>query len=219
MKETSLSAQIEQMVRSKVSEFSQANEYALNKKELPIGVSNRHIHLSPSAVERLFGAHYKLKVLKGLSQPGQYACEETLTLIGPKGRIDKVRILGPARGDTQVEISLYDGYTLGIKPPIRNSGDINGTPGIVIQGPKGQLTLDKGVICAARHIHMHTDDAVKFGVEHGEKVNVQVEGTRGLILNNILVRVSENYSLEMHIDLDEANAGNIKNGQVGVLLK
>lgn len=187
--------------------------------EVPIGVSNRHIHLSPAAVERLFGAGYTLRKKSDLLQPGQYACEETLTLIGPRGRIDHVRILGPARGDTQVEISLYDGFTLGVNPPIRNSGDLEGTPGITLQGPRGGLMIDKGLICAARHIHMHPSDASCLGVVDGELVKVQMPGVRGLIMDHVLVRVSESYKLQMHIDLDEANAANVRNGQMGLLLR
>jgi putative phosphotransacetylase len=186
---------------------------------IPIGVSNRHVHLSPEAVDRLFGSRDALTKLKDLSQPGQFACNETITLIGPKGKIDRVRILGPARGETQVEISLFDGFALGITPPVRDSGDIEGTPGITIQGPRGQLTLNKGVICASRHIHMHTSDAARLGVENGQRVSVRIDGPRGIVLDNVLIRSSEKYRLEMHIDLDEANAGNVKNGQTGVLLK
>jgi len=187
--------------------------------EIPIGVSNRHVHLSAAAVERLFGNKYALTKFKDLSQPGQFAANETLSLIGPKGRLDRVRILGPARGDTQVEISLFDGFALGVAPPIRDSGDIEGTPGLTLQGPRGQLTIGKGVICAARHIHMNPSDAERFGVRNGQRVQVRVGGLRGLTMDNVLIRVSDRFRLEMHIDLDEANAGHIKNGDIGVLLK
>ncbi|HYK73537.1 MAG TPA: phosphate propanoyltransferase [Pseudoneobacillus sp.] len=187
--------------------------------EVPIAVSNRHVHLSKEHVERLFGRNYQLNKWKDLSQPGQFASKETVILIGPKGRIEKVRVLGPARGDTQVEISLYDGFTLGVTPPIRDSGDIDGTPSIIIQGPRGQLKVEQGLICAARHIHMHPDDAAQFNVSNGERVQVNVFGPRGVIFDNVLIRVSPRYKLEMHIDLDEANAAQIKNGQLGVLLK
>lgn len=187
--------------------------------EVPIAVSNRHVHLSKEHVEKLFGRNYQLNKLKDLSQPGQFASKETVTLIGPKGKIEKVRVLGPARGETQVEISLYDGFTLGVTPPIRDSGDIVGTPSIVIQGPRGQLKVDHGLICAARHIHMHPDDADYFDVSNGERVQVRVSGPRGVTFDNVLIRVSPKYKLEMHIDLDEANAAQIKNGHLGVLLK
>lgn len=186
-------------------------------QEIPIGVSNRHVHLSPQAVERLFGHRAQLTKLRDLSQPGQFACEETVTLIGPKGRIDRVRILGPARGDTQVEISLFDGYTLGITPPIRDSGNIENTPGIILQGPRGQLRIERGVICASRHIHMHPQDAERFGVKHGQRVQVRFGGSRGITMDHVLIRVSERYRLEMHIDLDEANAGNLTNDSKGII--
>jgi putative phosphotransacetylase len=188
------------------------------KLEVPIAVSNRHIHLSKEHVERLFGRDYQLNKLKDLSQPGQFACKETVTLIGPKGKLEKVRVLGPARGDTQIEISLFDGYTLGITPPIRDSGDIEGTPSVTIQGPRGQLKVDQGLICAARHIHMNPDDASHFQVTNGQRVQVKVTGQRGMIFENVLIRVSPKYKLEMHIDVDEANAAQIKNGQLGVLI-
>lgn len=187
----------------------------LKSKMVPIAASNRHVHLSPEHLERLFGRGYQLNKLKDLSQPNQFAAKETVTLIGPKGKIPNVRILGPARGSTQVEVSLFDGYTLGIKPPIRNSGDLKGSAGIIIQGPRGQISIDEGLICAARHIHMHTSDGEAFGLTDGEIVQVKVDGERGVIFSNVLVRVSPKYKLEMHLDLDEANAANITNGQLG----
>jgi putative phosphotransacetylase len=185
---------------------------------VPIAASNRHIHLSPEHVERLFGKGYQLTKQKDLSQPGQFAAKETVTLIGPEGKIANVRVLGPARGKTQVEVSLYDGYTLGVKPPIRNSGDIKDSESITIQGPRGQITIPEGLICAARHIHMHTSDSEAFGVCDGELVQVKVDGPRGVIFSNVLIRVSPKYKLEMHIDIDEANAANIQNGQLGEII-
>lgn len=190
-----------------------------NSKKIPIAVSNRHIHLSQKHLERLFGSGYKLNILKDLSQPRQYAAKETVTLIGPKGKINNVRILGPTRGETQVEVSLFDGFTLGVAPPVRASGDIEGTSPIIIQGPRGQIHIEKGLLCAQRHIHMHTDDAALFGVEDGQYVQIKVSGQRGLIFDQVLIRVSPKYLLEMHIDIDEANAALIKNGYLGDLLK
>ncbi|UCZ52768.1 phosphate propanoyltransferase [Bacillus shivajii] len=189
------------------------------KDEIPIAVSNRHVHLSEEALERLFGKNYQLRKLKDLSQPGQYACEETVTVIGPKGRITKVRILGPARGESQVEVSLTDGRTLGIDPPIRNSGDIEGTPGVTLLGPRGRLQMDKGLICARRHIHMHPSDAEAFQVNDRDVVSVKVDGERGITYDNTLIRVSPKYRLEMHIDFDEANAGAIGKNQTGKLFR
>ena len=187
-------------------------------RQIPIAASNRHIHLSPEHVDRLFGKGHQLNKLKDLSQPNQFAAKETVTLIGPKGKIQNVRVLGPARGSTQVEVSLFDGFTLGVKPPIRNSGDIKGSEAITIQGPRGQVTINEGLICAARHIHMHTSDGESFGVSDGDRVQVKVEGERGVIFSNVLIRVSPKYKLEMHIDIDEANAANIKNGQIGEIV-
>ncbi|MGG1675331.1 phosphate propanoyltransferase [Neobacillus sp. NRS-1170] len=189
-----------------------------NVKQVPIAASNRHIHLSPEHVERLFGRGYQLNKLKDLSQPNQFAAKETVTLIGPKGKIPNVRVLGPSRGNTQVEVSLFDGFTIGVKPPVRNSGDIKGSESITIQGPRGQITINEGLICAARHIHMHTSDGEAFGVEDGDVVQVKVDGPRGITFSNVLIRVSPKYKLEMHIDLDEANAANIKNGQLGEIV-
>jgi putative phosphotransacetylase len=187
-------------------------------KHVPIAASNRHIHLSAGHVERLFGKGYQLNKLKDLSQPNQYAAKETVTLIGPKGKIQNVRVLGPARGSTQVEVSLFDGFTLGVKPPIRNSGDIKDSESITIQGPRGQITVNEGLICAARHIHMHTIDGDSYGVSDGDLVQVKVDGPRGVIFSNVLIRISPKYKLEMHIDIDEANAASIKNGQIGEIV-
>lgn len=185
--------------------------------EVPIGVSNRHIHLSQEDVYRLFGRGYQLNKLKDLSQPGQFAAKETVTLIGPKGKIKDVRILGPSRSETQIEVSLYDGYTLGIKPPIRHSGDIIGSPGVTVQGPRGRMHLTQGLICASRHIHMHSSDALKFGVVDGELVSVEIYSARPITFHEVLIRVSPTYKLEMHIDLDEANAAGIQNGDIGII--
>ncbi|MFJ7726378.1 phosphate propanoyltransferase [Neobacillus sp. NPDC097160] len=188
-------------------------------KQVPIAASNRHIHLAPEHVERLFGRGYQLQKLKDLSQPNQFAAKETVSLIGQKGKIQNVRVLGPARGSTQVEVSLFDGFTLGVNPPIRNSGDIKGSESITIQGPRGQITINEGLICAARHIHMHPSDGDAFGVSDGDLVQVKVDTDRGVIFSNVLIRISPKYKLEMHIDLDEANAANIKNGQLGEIVE
>lgn len=187
--------------------------------KLPIALSNRHVHLSTEHIEILFGKGYELKKLKDLSQPGQFACEEKVDLVGPKRTIKGVRVLGPARGNTQVEVSLADGFTLGINPPIRDSGDLDNTPGGKLVGPKGEVELEKGIIAAARHIHMHSDDAIKFGVKDKEKVKIKVDGERGLIFDNVLVRVSPSYALEMHVDVDEGNGCGVKNGTLVELIK
>jgi putative phosphotransacetylase len=187
-------------------------------KKVPVGVSARHIHLSQEHIEILFGKGYELKVLKDLSQPGQYAAEETVAVVGPKGRFDKVRILGPARSKTQLEISRTDSYALGIPAPVRESGDIAGTPGVKIIGPAGEIEIEEGVIVAARHIHFHTEDAKKWGIEDKQKLRVRVIGERPLIFEDVIARVSDQFALDMHIDTDEANAAGVKNGGEAIIL-
>ena len=185
----------------------------LKQPGIVAGVSNRHVHLSREDVEILFGEGYQLTPIKDLGQPGQFACQETVIIVGPKGAIEKVRVLGPERKETQIEISLTDAFKLGVRPPVRDSGDLDGTPGIVIVGPKGSVIKEKGVIIAKRHIHMHTSDAEKYGVKDKDivKVLVEKEGRR-LIFDDVLIRVSEKYALEFHVDTDEANAALLKTG-------
>ena len=163
-------------------------------------------------MDALFGPGSELTVKKMLGQPGQYASEETVTIRGPKGELSRVRVLGPLRAQTQVEISIADGFTLGVKPPVRESGQLKDTPGIEIIGPCGSVKKDSGVIAALRHVHMTPEDAARFGVEDGQYIQTEIEGLRGAILCNVLVRVSDKYALEMHIDVEEANALGVKNG-------
>ncbi len=187
-------------------------------KIVPIGVSARHIHLSPEHIAVLFGKDYELNVLKPLSQPGQFAAKETVAIEGPKGKFDKVRILGPARGSTQIEISRTDAFALGINPPVRQSGDIEGTPGVKVIGPAGFVELERGVIVAARHIHFHTSDAEKWGISDKQLLKVRVNGERPLIFEQVLARVSDHFALDMHIDTDEANAAGVKTGDTAEIL-
>lgn len=189
------------------------------RKELPIALSNRHVHLSKEHIEILFGEGYELTKMKDLSQPGQYACEEKVDIVGPKGTLKGVRVLGPARNKTQVEVSLSDGFKLGVVPPVRDSGDLAGSPGAKIVGPKGEVEIEEGIIAAARHIHMHTTDAEEFGVKDKDRVKVRVGGERGLVFENVLVRVNPNYALEMHVDIEEGNAALVKNGTIVELIK
>ncbi len=194
----------------------------MKKVELPVvvGVSNRHLHLSREDVEILFGSGYQLTPTKDLGQPGQFACKETVTIVGPKGSIENVRVLGPERKETQVEVSLTDCFKLGVNPPVRDSGDLEGTPGIEIVGPNGKVAKERGVIVAKRHIHMHTSDAEKFGVKDKEIVMVTVEhGDRKIIFDDVLIRVNEKFALEFHVDTDEANAAGLKNGDNVYVLK
>ncbi|MEH7886982.1 phosphate propanoyltransferase [Bacillus sp. JJ1609] len=179
---------------------------------IPVGVSNRHIHLKQEDLEKLFGQGYELTVAKELSQPGEFAANETVKVTGPKGEFPSVRILGPVRKFTQLEISRTDAFSLGVNAPLRSSGNIEGTPGIKLSGPKGELEIHEGVIVAERHIHMTPDDAAKFAVSDGEYVSVKAEGERSLVFHQVLIRVKESYALDMHIDTDEANASGLKNG-------
>ena len=180
---------------------------------VPVGVSNRHIHLTQEHVEILFGKGYQITPFKDLSQPGQYACKEQLTIIGPSLRpIEGVRVLGPTRKSSQVEISRTDSYVLKVKPPVRESGDIAGSAPITIIGPKGVVTLKEGCIIANRHIHMSLDDAAKFGVKDGDYVDVLVEGERKTMFYDVQIRANAAFRLEMHIDTDDANAAGIGNG-------
>ncbi len=186
--------------------------------KLPIAMSNRHIHLSKEDLEKIFGEGYELKKMKDLSQPGQYACEEVVEVVGPKGSMS-ARILGPTRPSTQVEVSVTDCFKLGISPIVRQSGDVEGTPGLKLVGPNGEVELSEGVIVAARHIHMHTDDAERFGVNDKDIVSVRTEGIRGLVFENVLVRAHQDFALEMHVDVEEGNAAGIKNGDLVELIK
>jgi len=189
------------------------------KNQLPIAMSNRHIHLSTDDLKILFGEGYELTKKKDLSQPGQYAAEEKVDVVGPKGTLKGIRVLGPVRSNTQIEISKTDSFSLGIFPPVRDSGDIEETPGAKIVGPKGEIEITKGVIIASRHIHMHPNDAKEFGLKDKDRVQVNVKGERGLTYDNVLVRVREDFALEMHVDIDEGNAAGVKNGDLVEIIK
>ena len=184
---------------------------AYHTYKIPIGVSNRHIHVSQKDLEALFGKGYNLTKKSDLKQPGQYACEETVTIRGPKGELERVRILGPVRMQSQVEISKTDSFRLGITPPIRESGCLSGTPGLEIIGPKGVILLSEGAIIALRHIQMTPRQAKVMGVWDKAVVEVETFGERHGILGDVLVRVSPQFSLEMHVDVDEANACALSN--------
>ena len=188
--------------------------------DIPVGVSNRHIHLSKPDLETLFGKGYELQPLKDLSQPGQYACKETLTVIGPSLRpIEKVRVLGPVRSSTQVEISRTDSFTLKVKPPVRPSGETAGSATVTIAGPKGVITVPECCIIANRHIHMSMSDAARFGVKDGDFVTVDASGERKTRWYDVQIRANDAFRLEMHIDTDDANAAGIKNGDRVTIVK
>jgi acetate kinase len=182
-----------------------------------VEISAHHIHLTQEHVEALFGKGHQLTKHADLSQPGQYACKEQLTIVGPKGRIERVRILGPARKYSQVEIAMTEQFKLGIHPPIRESGDIADTPGCTLESPSGSVQIDRGVICALRHVHMSPEDALRYGVRDKSFVRVRIEGDRELIFGDVLVRVDPSFKLAMHIDTDEGNAANVKTGAQGYI--
>lgn len=176
------------------------------KSGIPVGVSNRHVHLSQADQNVLFGEGYQMTVMKELSQPGQYAYKETVTICGPKGAIEKVRILGPVRSKTQVEVLAGDAFKLGVVSQTKLSGDLHGTPGIAIIGPKGSVQTAEGLMVAQRHIHMSPKDAQRFGVHDGQVVGIEVSGLRGGIYKNVAVRANDASVLECHVDTEEANA-------------
>lgn len=192
---------------------------AAEHAKIPIEVSARHAHLSQPTIEKLFGPGYQLRERADLSQHGQYSAQEVVTLIGPRGRIEKVRLMGPARAQDQVEISRSDEFTLGIDAPVRTSGDLRNTPGIVIEGPAGRVTLTSGVICARRHIHMNPADAARLGVHDHQSVNVRIDGDgRDLVFGEVVVRVDPTFTLALHLDTDEANAAGVSRGDVAELV-
>lgn len=213
------SATIAEMVKKVITEMQEAPAPSADMA-VPVGISNRHIHLSHADVEALFGPGYNLTPLKPLSQPGQYACKETLTIIGPSLRpIENVRVLGPERKRSQVEISCTDSYTLKVKPPVRESGNIAGSAPITIVGPQGVVTLEEGCIIANRHIHMSPKDGARFAVQDGDTVTVEAIGTRRTRFYDVQIRIHDDFCLEMHVDTDDANAVGLKNGATVTIVK
>ena len=213
-------ATIATLVKKVISEINEGSPIEKANNAVPIGVSNRHIHLSHADVETLFGTGYTLTPIKELSQPGQYACRETLTIIGPSLRpIENVRVLGPERKQSQVEISCTDSYTLKVKPPVRESGNIAGSAPITIVGPRGVVTLKEGCIIANRHIHMSPADGERFALSDGDTVTVEATGTRRTRFYDVQIRVHKDFRLEMHIDTDDANAVGLGNGATVMIVK
>lgn len=184
------------------------------EKYVPVAISNRHVHLCRADVEKLFGNGYQLHLSKKISQPGQFACEEKIKLIGPKGSISDVRVLGPERKQTQVEILYTDSFKLGIKPVVHMSGDLIGTPGIQLCGPSGVVELDSGVIISARHLHMSCEEAGAYGFKEGDAIKIRKQGVRVSVYDNVIVRTGKEHSLEVHLDTDEGNAAAITCGEI-----
>ena len=189
------------------------------KTILPITMSDIHVHLEARHVETLFGQGRVLTHWYDLTIPGQFACRESVEVVGPKGRVAGAVVVGPPRRQTQVEISLGNAFVLGIDPPLRESGRLEGTPGATLVGTAGKVELESGVIVAARHIHMHPRDSREYGVSDGERLRVRVPGDRGLVFEQVVVRVSEEQALEMHVDLEEGRAAGVKDFQLVELLR
>lgn len=191
------------------------------ENQVLVEISARHVHVSQEDLETLFGKGYDLTVKKELSQPGQFACEERVKVIGTKGEFPAVSILGPCRKDTQVELSLTDARSIGVAAPVRESGDIEGSGVCKLVGPAGEVELTKGVIAAKRHIHATTADAEKMGLTNGEIVSVEIPTSNGrnLTFGDVVVRVSDSYALAMHIDTDEANAAGMAPNTMGTVIK
>jgi len=186
-----------------------------DKRFVPVGVSNRHLHLSPEHLEMLFGRGYQLTPYRNLIQPGQYATKETLTLVaGGGGVLENVRIIGPPRSNTQIELLLSDSIKLKIEAPVRISGDIKRTPGITIVGKKGSVTIDEGVIIAARHLHLSLEEAADFGLKDGQTISARSIGPRAVVFENVVVRSGKAHRMEFHIDVDEASACCVSSGDM-----
>ncbi|SFC18662.1 phosphate propanoyltransferase [Clostridium uliginosum] len=204
---------IEKIVRAVTSAvLKELNKY--DDSLVPVGISNKHIHLGLKELEVLFGEGYKPNIMKELKQPGQYAYDETVEAIGPKGFFERIRVLGPLREATQLEVSISDKIKLGVDAPIRQSGKLDGTPGITLRGPRGEIKIDSGVIVASRHIHLSSAYANKYGYKDGELVCVDSYGPRKVTFHNVLIRVCDDYIPEMHVDIEEANASGLKNGDM-----
>ena len=187
--------------------------------EVKIGLSNKHLHLQKEHIEILFGKGHELTPTKPLVQPGQFACEEKVDIVGPKNTLKGIRVLGPARPETQVEVATTDARTLGIKAPVRESGKLEGTPGCKIVGPCGEVEIDHGVIVALRHVHLSPAQAEEAGVKDKDIVSIKIEGERGLVFNNVLVRSGDAHEREVHLDTDEGNAAGCGPDAVCTIIK
>jgi propanediol utilization protein len=208
------------MITETIYKEIKPKEELSNLFSIPVEISNHHVHLTRNSLDVLYGKGYELTKLRDLSQPGEFASNERVTLIGVNMKvIEKVRILGPIREYTQAELSITDGYFLGLDLPTRISGNVKGSPPITIIGPKGVLTFSEGAIRAARHIHMTPKDAEYYQVKNGDRVKVEVSGEHGVIYKDVVIRVSEKSKLDFHLDTDEANAANIKGTGLARILK
>ena len=212
MTETLNRNQLETLVKESMTRMGSTPTEEDQELGISVGISNRHIHLCQEDVEALFGSGYQLTMKKWLKQPGQYATAETVTIVGPKGSLANVRVLGPTREKSQLEISKTDSFALGVKAPINESGDLTHAGAVCVLGPKGMVTLKQNVIVAKRHIHMSPMDAAKFNVVNKQLVAIKTSGEREMIFMDTVIRVDDNFRLECHLDTDEANAASLKNG-------
>lgn len=187
--------------------------------KVPVGLSNKHLHLTEEHIEVLFGKGHKLTPKKNLVQPGQFASEEKVDIVGPKGTLKGIRVLGPARPQTQIELAMTDARTIGIKAPIRESGKLDGTPGCKLIGPEGEVELESGVMIAQRHVHLSPEQAKEAGVKDKDIVSLKVEGERGLTFDNVLVRSGDTHEKECHLDTDEGNAAGLGPDAVAEIIK
>lgn len=208
----SIVREITAKVAAGMAQQQELHQQSVCADPIPVGISNRHVHLSRIHIDLLFGSGYELKSKNPLSQPGQYAAEEVVLLAGPKGTIEKVRVLGPSRKSTQVELLAGDLFKLGISAPIRESGKLDDAADVTIVGPKGAVVAQKSAIIAKRHIHMTPEDAEHYSVHDSQIVSVDIGGERSVTFGEVVVRVSPDFKLELHLDTEEANTASLKNG-------
>lgn len=206
------------MCNQSYSKLREINFDDYKDRQVPIGISNRHVHVCQEDLERLFGKGYELTPKKDLSQPGQFACEECVDVVGPKGTLAKVRILGPVRPETQVELAQTDARKIGVNAKLRESGVLDGTEGCKLVGPKGEIELEKGCIVAHLHIHFHTDEAAKMGIKDRQLLTVLVRGQKNVLFCDVIARVGDKMKLDFHLDTDEANAALVGPNAVGIIL-
>lgn len=213
-------AQIEHIAREVIRQIQSASQPVGQEARAVVGVSVRHVHLTRDTVAALFGPGHEIQKMRDLYQPGQFAAKETVTVVGPRMRaIERVRVLGPLRNHTQVELSRTDGFTLGQELPVRGSGDITGTPSATLVGPYGAITLREGAIRADRHVHMSPEEAAQFRFQNGEIVKGVVLGDKELVFGRVRIRVTSGFKMEFHIDTDDANAADLSCGDEVVLVK
>ena len=201
-----------------VAKIKELNLDDYKEMQVPVGISNKHVHVCQADLDVLFGEGHELTPIKDLSQPGQFACDEKVDVVGPKGTLKGVRILGPVRPETQVELAQTDARAIGVNALLRESGKLEGTEGCKLVGPKGEVELAAGCIVAHLHIHLHTDEAAKMGIKDKQVLTVLVHGQKDVVFCDVIARVGDKMKLDFHMDTDEANAALVKNGDVAVIL-